>query len=70
MHHAADGCVIDLDGTVYFGGEPIPGVAEAIGSIRRSGIPLCFATNTTRRPRSELVSKLVAMGIEQRGESR
>jgi ribonucleotide monophosphatase NagD (HAD superfamily) len=58
---AAEGCVIDLDGTVYVGREPVPGVADAIERLRGVGVPLCFATNTTRRPRSELVSRLASI---------
>ena len=64
MMSPAAGCIIDLDGTVYVGREPVPGVQAAIDSMRRAGVPLCFATNTTRKPRSELVSLLASMGIE------
>ena len=60
----ADGCVLDLDGTVYLGDDPIPGAGDTIDQLRRSNVPLCFATNTTRRPRSEIVSRLAVMGIE------
>ena len=60
----ATGCIIDLDGTVFFGGESIPGAAKAIDCLRRTGFSVCFATNTTRWPRSELVSRLASMGIE------
>jgi len=60
---SAEGCVIDLDGTLYHGGAPIPGAAEAIHRLRSAGIPICFATNTTRRPRSALVARLASMGI-------
>jgi HAD superfamily hydrolase (TIGR01458 family) len=60
----AEGLVLDLDGTVYFGDDPIPGAAKAIERLRQSGVPMCFATNTTRRPRSDLVTRLSSMGIE------
>jgi len=61
---AADGCVIDLDGTLYEGGRAVAGAAAAIAALRHARVPLCFATNTTRRPRSALVRRLRAMGIE------
>lgn len=64
MTRPADGCVIDLDGTLYFGGEAIPGAAKAVRALRAARIPICFATNTTRRPRSALVTRLAGMGIE------
>jgi HAD superfamily hydrolase (TIGR01458 family) len=63
MSRPADGCILDLDGTVYFGGRTIPGAAEAVAALRRAEVPFCFATNTTRRPRSELVEMLAEMGI-------
>jgi HAD superfamily hydrolase (TIGR01458 family) len=60
----ADACVIDLDGTVYEGGVAVPGAAAAVGELTRAGVPICFATNTTRRPRSSLVTSLGEMGVE------
>jgi phospholysine phosphohistidine inorganic pyrophosphate phosphatase len=62
------GLVIDLDGTLYFGEGPIPGAADTIARLRSEGLPMCFATNTTRRPRNRLVSRLTSMGIEVRPE--
>lgn len=58
-----DGCVIDLDGTLYTAGAAVPGAADAIRTLRAAAIPLVFATNTTRRPRTMLVASLAAMGI-------
>ena len=60
----ADGCIIDLDGTVFFGNEAIPGAAETVSCLRGSGFSFCFSTNTTRWPRSELVARLAAMNID------
>lgn len=57
------GFLFDLDGTVYQEGEAIPGAAEALGELRRRGIPFRFTTNTTRRPRTALAERLRAMGI-------
>jgi len=59
----ADGCIIDLDGTLYVGDREVPGAPAAVAALRSAGIPLCFATNTTRRPRSALVTRLGAMGL-------
>lgn len=60
----AEAVVLDLDGTVCFADASIPGAGAAIGRLRRAGVPMCFATNTTRRPRSDLVARLASMGIE------
>lgn len=61
------GCVIDLDGTVYTAGRAIPGAARAIERLRSAGIPVVFATNTTRSPRRVLVERLRGMGITVEG---
>ena len=58
------GVLLDLDGTVYQAGSRIPGARRAVDAIRRSGLALRFATNTTRRPRSALAERLAALGIE------
>jgi HAD superfamily hydrolase (TIGR01458 family) len=60
----ADGCVIDLDGTLYVGTAAVPGAALAIGRLREAKVPVCFATNTTRTPRSALVRRLGEMGVK------
>ena len=57
------GCLIDLDGTVYQEGRAIDGAASAIDALRRADIPFRFATNTTRMPRAALASRLAALGI-------
>lgn len=57
------GILLDLDGTVYVGDQPIDGAVEAVQAIRRSGLPLLFVTNTTRRPVRALVDRLEGMGL-------
>ena len=59
-----DGLLIDLDGTVWEDGALLPGAAKAIESLREAKIPFRFLTNTTRKPRSQLVDELEALGIE------
>src|SRR5712692_9302197 len=58
------GFLIDLEGTVYEAGRPIPGAREALAELARRGVPHVFVTNTTSRPRRALVSELAAMGID------
>jgi phospholysine phosphohistidine inorganic pyrophosphate phosphatase len=57
------GCLIDLDGTVYQEGRAIEGAASAIDALRRADVPFRFATNTTRMPRTALAGRLAALGI-------
>lgn len=56
--------LIDLDGTLYVGDEPIPGCREALLTLRSSGLLLRFVTNTTRKPRREVLRGLWRMGFE------
>jgi phospholysine phosphohistidine inorganic pyrophosphate phosphatase len=55
--------LLDLDGVVYVGDEPVPGAAETVDWLAREGVPHCFLTNTTSRPRQSLVDKLAGMGV-------
>ncbi len=55
--------VLDLDGVVYRGSEPLPGVGEKIARLRRRGRVL-FVTNNSTKTRGEYVDKLSSLGIE------
>ena len=55
--------LLDLDGVVYVGDQPVPGAAEAIDWLVREQIPHCFLTNTTSRPRQAVAAKLAGLGI-------
>lgn len=61
---AVAGLLIDLDGTVYQGGELIAGAAKAVERIRASGVPFVFTTNTSRMSRSDIVRSLADLGLE------
>ena len=43
--------MLDLDGTLYVGGEPLPGALEAVARLKSAGLTLRYVTNPTRRPR-------------------
>ena len=58
------GVLLDLDGTIFVGDRLVPGAADAVGALRRGGLPLRFGTNTTRMSRTDLVSRLQEMGLE------
>jgi HAD superfamily hydrolase (TIGR01450 family) len=58
-----DGLIIDLDGVVWRGGDPIPGAAEAIAAVRGSGTRVLFVTNEPRRSRNALAERLAEIGI-------
>ena len=60
----AKGLLIDLDGTLYVGDEPVEGAREALAKIESSGIVVRYVTNTTRKPRGEVRDHLVSLGFE------
>jgi phospholysine phosphohistidine inorganic pyrophosphate phosphatase len=57
------GLLIDLDGTLYVEDAPIPGAREALSRLEVAGIPYRYITNTTRKPRREVVSRLRELGF-------
>lgn len=59
-----DQLIIDLDGCVWIGDEPVEGSVEAIERLRAAGKRLAFATNNSRRSGEEYVQKLWGMGIQ------
>jgi HAD superfamily hydrolase (TIGR01450 family) len=59
-----DGFLIDLDGTVWVGGEAVPGAAEALAALRAAGRRLVFVTNDSRASGAELAERLRESGIE------
>lgn len=58
------GFMIDMDGTVYKGGDVIPGAIGFIDSLKAKGIPFVFLTNNSSGPRSHYYEKLVRMGFD------
>ncbi len=58
------GLLVDLDGTLYVGDEPVEGAREAVGRLKSSGLVLRYVTNTTRKPRRKVLAHLRALGFE------
>jgi HAD superfamily hydrolase (TIGR01450 family) len=56
--------VLDLDGVVWRGDEPIPGSAEAVNRLRAAGESVWFVTNNALPRAAEIVAKLAAQGID------
>ncbi len=55
--------IIDLNGTVYTGGDPINGAAETIQTFQDAGFQLCFLTNAVVRSRQSYIEELAGLGI-------
>jgi HAD superfamily hydrolase (TIGR01450 family) len=59
-----DGLLIDLDGVVWLGREPIPGSPEALAALLEQGKEICFVTNNPSRPPERYAERLQGMGVE------
>jgi 3-hydroxyisobutyrate dehydrogenase len=57
------GLIVDLDGVIWLGGDPIPGAAEAIAALRANGTRVLFLTNEPLRSRSAIAARLTEIGI-------
>jgi glycerol-1-phosphatase len=61
---AYDQVIMDLDGCVYLGGEPIDGAVEAIAALREAGKRIAFVTNDPRSSTEDYVQRLWGMGVQ------
>ncbi len=60
--------LLDLDGTVYLGDEPIFGVPHALKKLRDLGKRLVFLTNNSSRTAASYREKLSRLGLFERGD--
>jgi HAD superfamily hydrolase (TIGR01458 family) len=58
------GFLIDLDGVLYIGNQPIAGAQAAIRNLMESDYAFRFVSNTTRKCRKSIANQLSAMGFE------
>ncbi|MGV3503467.1 MAG: HAD-IIA family hydrolase [Adhaeribacter sp.] len=58
------GFLIDMDGVIYKGSEPIPGAIEFIAKLRREGHPFLFLTNNSQRTSRDVSYKLRKLGFD------
>jgi phospholysine phosphohistidine inorganic pyrophosphate phosphatase len=58
------GVLLDIDGVLYVGDEPIAGAHDALAELRSQSSALRLVTNTTSRSRREVVEHLGALGFE------
>jgi HAD superfamily hydrolase (TIGR01457 family) len=59
-----DAILLDLDGVLYRGDQPIPAAASTVAALRRSGKRLVFLTNNSARTPAQVAAKLTRLGIE------
>ena len=58
-----DGLLVDLDGVVWIGREPVPGSTEALAEMIEAGKSIVFVTNNPGRPASTYAERLRAAGV-------
>lgn len=56
--------VIDMDGVLYVGNDPLPRLPEFIAFLRRHGIGFVMATNNSGSTPKQYAAKLAKMGAE------
>jgi glycerol 3-phosphatase-2 len=59
-----DGFLIDLDGVVWIGREPVPGAPEALRALLEEGKRIVFVTNNPGRPPAAYAERLRGFGVE------
>lgn len=55
--------LVDLDGVVYRGADPVPGVADVLNRRAASGDRIIYVTNNSRSHRDEYRARLAALGV-------
>jgi phospholysine phosphohistidine inorganic pyrophosphate phosphatase len=58
------GILLDIDGVLYVGDEPIEGAREAFSELRRQSAGVRLLTNTTSRSRRAVFEHLLALGFD------
>ncbi len=58
-----DTLLLDLDGVVYIGLDPVPHAATAIAAARAAGVSCVYVTNNANRPATVVAQHLVELGV-------
>jgi len=63
------GFLIDLDGVIYRGQEPLPGATTLLSFLSDTGMPYRLVTNNSRLLATQYVQRLASMGMEVETEA-
>src|SRR4051812_5116888 len=58
------GVLLDIDGVLHVGDEPVPGAVAALAALRERSAGLRLVTNTTSKPRNAVAAHLREIGLE------
>ena len=56
--------IIDMDGVLYRGDHPLPGLRDFFAFLRERSYPFILATNNSTRTPQEYVARLAGMGVQ------
>ena len=59
-----DSLLLDLDGVVYVGPDPVQGAVAAIGAATSRGVSVVYVTNNANRPAQQVAEHLTSFGLE------
>lgn len=62
--HSSKGILFDLDGVLWLGNRPIPGVAAVLQRLRDEGKKLMFVSNTSSRSKAKCLEVFEKMGVD------
>lgn len=58
------GLIIDMDGVLWHGKTPMPGLETFFATLRATRLPFVLATNNASLTRQQYLDKLASMGVE------
>lgn len=58
------GVLIDMDGVIYRGADPIPGAIEFVNTLVEKQVPFLFLTNNSQRTRLDIAMKISRLGFK------
>jgi len=68
LQAAHDALLVDLDGVVQLGREPVPGAAAALATARSNGLRIAFVTNNAARSPEQVAAALLELDVQAAAE--
>jgi 4-nitrophenyl phosphatase len=62
------GLIIDMDGVLWHGKTPLPGLVSFFEQLRMCNLPFVLATNNASLTQAQYIDKLASMGVEVQAE--
>jgi 4-nitrophenyl phosphatase len=63
-HHSIQALILDMDGVLWQGDQPIGDLPAIFTRIQRKGFAVCLATNNATRSVTDYVERLASFGVE------